>query len=513
MPPSIFLMRGFKMTHVPTRFAGVLALLLMSTSAQAQVTADQVWQKWKDMTASFGQTITTASEERQGDTLVISGLAFATENEGGSVSGTIEKVNLRELGDGTVEITMSPEYPMTVVNQDPESGKVVINLTVRQPDLKVIASGDDAETAYDLAAPSVKVTVKDVTVADKPFDLKLDVDVTALAGKYLMSGGDAGQMTSNLTADGAGLKLAVNDPDSSSVFNMTANVTQLAGTSTSAMAGADMTNMAEALAAGFSANGDFTYGKMDLAFDGNEAGSTGAVKATLDGGNMTFAMDKEHMQYGGASKNLALTASGSDIPFPELAIKYADAAFNFVMPVLKSETPGDFAVLTRIVDLTISDEVWDMADPGKQLPRDPATVVIDTKGKANWLVEIMDETAAAAMAENEVPAQIHALDIVDLTLKAVGAEVTGTGNLTFDNSDLVTFQGMPAPTGKVNLKITGANALLDKLIAMGLVPEDQAMGARMMMGLFAKQGEGEDTLTSELEFKEKGFYANGQRLQ
>ena len=40
------------------------------------------------------------------------------------------------------------------------------------------------------------------------------------------------------------------------------------------------------------------------------------------------------------------------------------------------------------------------------------------------------------------------------------------------------------------------------------------MGARMMMGLFAKPVEGEaDTLTSTLEFKDKGFYANGQRLQ
>jgi hypothetical protein len=36
----------------------------------------------------------------------------------------------------------------------------------------------------------------------------------------------------------------------------------------------------------------------------------------------------------------------------------------------------------------------------------------------------------------------------------------------------------------------------------------------MMMGLFAKPIDGqEDALTSTLEFKDKGFYANGQRLQ
>lgn len=48
---------------------------------------------------------------------------------------------------------------------------------------------------------------------------------------------------------------------------------------------------------------------------------------------------------------------------------------------------------------------------------------------------------------------------------------------------------------------------------MGLIPEDQVMGFRMMADMFTAVGEGTDTLTSTLEFKEKGFFANGQRLQ
>ena len=91
--------------------------------------------------------------------------------------------------------------------------------------------------------------------------------------------------------------------------------------------------------------------------------------------------------------------------------------------------------------------------------------------------------------------------------------LTGTGAFTFDNTDLVTFDGVPAPTGKMELTLKGGNGLLDKLVAMGLIPSDQAMGARMMMAMFAKPGDGEDTLNSTLEFKDKGFFANGQRLQ
>lgn len=65
----------------------------------------------------------------------------------------------------------------------------------------------------------------------------------------------------------------------------------------------------------------------------------------------------------------------------------------------------------------------------------------------------------------------------------------------------------------MELKLVGGNTLLDKLVAMGLIGEEEAMGARMMVAMFAKAVEGEDTLTSVLEFKDKHFYANGQQLQ
>jgi hypothetical protein len=55
---------------------------------------------------------------------------------------------------------------------------------------------------------------------------------------------------------------------------------------------------------------------------------------------------------------------------------------------------------------------------------------------------------------------------------------------------------------------------LDKLVLMGLLPEEQAMGARMMMGLFAVPGGAEDTLTSKIEINDEGHVlANGQRIQ
>ena len=111
------------------------------------------------------------------------------------------------------------------------------------------------------------------------------------------------------------------------------------------------------------------------------------------------------------------------------------------------------------------------------------------------------------------PGELHSLEITELRAKVGGADLSGTGSFTFDNSDLTTFDGVPAPTGKIDLVLAGGNGLLDKLVAMGLIPQDQAMGARMMMAMFAKPGEGQDVLNSTLEFKDKGFFANGQRLK
>ncbi len=93
-----------------------------------------------------------------------------------------------------------------------------------------------------------------------------------------------------------------------------------------------------------------------------------------------------------------------------------------------------------------------------------------------------------ANAQGEAPVEFNALTVNDITLSVAGASVEGKGDFTFDPTDTVTFDGMPAPTGEINFTIIGANGLIDKLIQMGLMPEDQAMGARMMLGMFARSG-------------------------
>ena len=155
-----------------------------------------------------------------------------------------------------------------------------------------------------------------------------------------------------------------------------------------------------------------------------------------------------------------------------------------------------------------------MIDPTAVLPHDPATVILDVAGKGNWLVDIMDQSLAEDTS-GKVPGELHALTLKQLQVTAAGADLSGTGDFTFDNTDTATIPGMPKPTGSIDVKLVGGNGLLDKLVLMGVLPEDQSMGAKMMMGMFGRTVEGaEDTLTSQIEFKaDGGIFANGQQIQ
>jgi Uncharacterized protein conserved in bacteria (DUF2125) len=514
--PHQFIQEGILMTRFSLAGSTALALLFAASGAMAQVTAEDVWQSWKTMSASVGQTITTTSEAREGDTLVVEGLALAINDPTGLVADSaIGTVRFRDTGTGTVEVTLPESYPisMTIPPEGTDSqGPTTIKMTVSQPGMLMTAGGNATDTSYDFTAPTIAIDVTDVVNADGPANVKFDVDLKGVSGRYLMAGpADAKKLDSTFAATSA--VVTGNGTEEASTFAVNVSIADLAGTTKGSFLGIDMmANMATALNAGFASNGSMSYGKTSFEVNVDDAGSQSKVTGAMDGGNIDFGLDKTQLTYAIGMKATEYTISGSQIPIPQVNLGFGEFAFNLVMPVSKSDAPQNFSFLTKIVDLKMSDDIWAMFDPMGQLPRDPATLIIDTKGTAKLNADIMDPAAAAAMEES-VPGELNSLDLTQLQVKLAGAQVDGTGALTFDNTDLVTFQGMPAPTGQVDITLTGINALLDTLVAMGLIPEDQVMGARMMLAMFAKPGDAPDTLVSTIEFKDKGLYANGQRLQ
>jgi len=153
-------------------------------------------------------------------------------------------------------------------------------------------------------------------------------------------------------------------------------------------------------------------------------------------------------------------------------------------------------------------------DPAAVLPRDPATIDVNLTGQTTVFQDFMNFAKMMELSNDDVPLELNALTVKNFLISAAGASLSGTGDFAFNNDDLTSFDGMPAPSGSAELQIAGANGLIDKLIQMGLIAESDAMGARMMMGMLAVPGDGDDTLKSKLEITEDGqILANGQRIK
>ena len=144
------------------------------------------------------------------------------------------------------------------------------------------------------------------------------------------------------------------------------------------------------------------------------------------------------------------------------------------------------------------------AEAAAEAATDPAT-----DPAADPASDMAPDMAGNVLAEPIVPTQVT---INQFALSLMGARITATGELkAAEGADIATAP----PIGQIKAEYEGVNGLIDKLAGMGLIPEDQLMGVRMMLAMFAKPvAEGEDKLTTDLEFKEGGaIFANGQQIQ
>ena len=497
-----------------TRSIGAVSSTILSvfltSPVLAEVTPEEVWQGWQKMGASYGQAIVADSVVRNGDTLVVSGMQISMDQDGALIDGSIDEVRFRDLGNGTVGVTMTDTYAidMTMPAEDGKSQQIALELT--QPGVSLIAGGSATRTEYTYTAPSMVMAMQiredGTTLAD------VDTTLTGLAGSYTLDTQTTKSvLQSAMTVDRVAFTITAGEPtDGATVEGSLAALTL--GSSGNFLGINAMEDMAQALRDGFAADVDFSYGQGNFTIDAMDRGKATKIVASNQSGHFRAKLGADALRYGAGGTGVSMSVSGAEIPFPEVKLNYGEASFDFLMPMVATAAPTDFTFLTRIVDLAVSDEIWAMFDPTVALPRDPATIIIDTKGKVRLTSDLMDAEAMESLGDS-APGEIHALDVTDLTVRFAGAELTGTGGVTFDNTDLTTFDGVPAPTGKFDLVIRGGNGLLDKLVAMGLIPQDQAMGARMMMAMFAKPGDGQDVLNSSLEFRDKGFFANGQRLK
>lgn len=493
------------MVHWKLRGAGVLAAsLLGSTAAWADVTPEDVWTSWSNSYLAFGYDVTVGSQDRAGDTLTLNDVVMTAETSEATTSMKIEALYLRDLGDGTVEVTTSETSDLETTAKA-EGEEINMVMQMRQKDMKAIVSGTPDNLAYDMTAPEIVIDMDQVVSNGETQPVKMQMTLLDSKGIYRLEQQDGQKVTTNFET--GTLKFAVSgaDPADGATFNMTGNLADLvAGGDMFVPEGVDMNLPGAALKAGMAMDFDATYGQGNYEIDGESPEGPFKLVAAAESGTFGMKLAQEGFAYAAGGKGADISVLVPDFPLP-MNVKLAETLADFAMPLAASDEAAPFNAVIRLVGLEVSEELWSIFDPTATLPRDPASLVVDLSGMMRPMIDLFSEEAAQSQMP---PVEMRSLDVNDVQLRAVGAELTGTGAMTFDNS-----AGMPMPIGEVNLRLAGANALMDNLVAMGLMPQDQVMFARMMLGLYAVPS-GDDTLTSKIEFKEGGkIFANGQQVQ
>jgi hypothetical protein len=493
------------------RFAAApVFALLMSGTAHAALTADQVWQSWKDAGAFVGLTVSAATENNSSGVLTLNGVTIAPEGTSGL---TISDLTLTEESDGSVTIAPGADIGVTMTG-DTEG---FVKLT--HDGLTLVAREADGGLAYDYQAAQLDVAY-DSTYPGVSFDGTEAPKVTAagtvgftnLSGVYSDTPGTNRTFGLDIAADVLAYNTSQDDPGME-LKQTTTSETQgvemsfdLALPTTIALAAMQSpADFATALNEGLSLSASTKQGDSSGTMKQENAFMPMDLVIKASGGEATALFNKDAFQIKSMAAGLDIESAAGALPVP-VKVTSGPMEFGMTSPVIANEVAGDYGFVLKLSQFSLNEEAWAMFDPNGALPRDAADVAIDISGKAK--IDIPAMIAANEVGGPPVVPAPETLNITELGLKVAGAALAGTGAFTFDNS-----MGIPMPLGEANISVTGANALIDGLIATGLLAEEDAMGARMMMGMFMVPGANADELTSKIEAKEgMQILVNGQPL-
>ncbi|MCO4848585.1 MAG: DUF2125 domain-containing protein [Yoonia sp.] len=500
------------MTSFPGMRGAVCAAAILSAgTAAADVTAAQVWADWQENLSLYGDDgLSVGAETMQGDTLTVSDIVLTIDDEFSDITATMGDLMFVENGDGTVTVQMAASYPIDIASDD----GATVKMTVTQSGLVLNVSGTPDEMIYDLTADQYGISVGDIIEDGEKVDADFRMIANGLSGSYTSKAGDLRTVDYDLAAASLDILADAVSPEvPGDYFTFTGKVEGLGikghGTMPIGEAAEDAASL---LVNGLGFDGGYSYRSGSYLFDVNSEGVQTSGTVRTGPGSMNAILTDTHVSYDTAVTDMNVAINSADIPFP-IELSMAEYGIGLDMPLAKTQEPADFGLRVNLTDFSVNEVIWMMADPTGALPHDPATLLIDLSGKAKLFFDLIDPAQADAIAMADVPGELNALTLNNLSLKLGGAALTGLGDFTFDNTDLETFDGMPRPTGELTMNLKGGNALIDSLVKMGLIPEDQAMMGRMMMGMFARSV-GDDELSSKIEINDQGHViANGQRVQ
>ncbi|RYH04022.1 hypothetical protein EU805_01225 [Salipiger sp. IMCC34102] len=496
------------MTKFSLPLATCATALLTGAPALADVTASEVWDSWQQMMATGGTvTLETQSESIETDRVLIEGATYTYPVEDGETVVTIDRIELTDAGDGTVELVLPETIPVKL--EDDEGN--LIELSVIQTGLRTLVSGTPEAMNYAVTADRYAVeTTRVMDPEGQPVDVSARVALNGVSGGYDQAASGLTEFDYDVRSDSVDLLLDMTDPDTGEEVTISGKVDGLGFEATASVPEeVDTADMLAMVSAGFALNMGYSYDSAAYIFNMGGTGTTGDGTATTGSGSLTFDMSEAGFSYDTDLNDVMVEVRGTELPFP-IRVGAASYGTGVTLPVVPTEAPVPFGIRARLQQLTLGDEIWAMIDPQNMIPRDPASLNVDVSGEARLEQSLFADTEEM---EDSPLGELVSVSVNDVSLALAGAMLEAVGAFTFDPEGPLATPDIGSPVGKATIDLTGGNQLIDTAIAMGLLPADQAMMARMMVGMFAEPV-GEDALRSVIEVTPDGrVTANGQQIR
>lgn len=484
----------------------------LAGTAMADVTASDVWANQQAYLGALGMQ---ASGTLEGDTL--SGVQINATLPMGIASFRIDgpDVVFADNGDGTVTISYPSPAEIMISGNIQDVGPFDVTLQMTHGGYDIVASGTPGDVTYTMEADSLRLELREANFPEgEGFDIAATVEMDNWTATNRITEGNLINIESSSEIGTTVTKLIMTEPTG---MVTTTDQTTLPMTSTVSaslpVGGSDLLNLSQAIRNGLSLS-------VDSAGEGNKS-ETIVVMGGEPFSNQTSATGAQTSRVSLTENGLTLSGEASGfamtmeqpfmMPVP-VEFGIADMAVDYDLPLNASEEVQDFKMLMNLNGISISDSLWGMFDPAGQLPREEAHIEMDISGEGTMGIDLLDVMTLMTM-QAPPPIEVNSVNVDNLRIAAVGAEAQAEGAFTFDWTDFSTIPGIARPEGSLEINVVGANALMDTLSSMGLLTEQDTMGARMMMGIFAEPI-GDDILRSVIEVNDQGHVlANGQRLQ
>lgn len=490
--------------------AAILALGCLAVPASADVTGKDVWTDFQKTAEANGYRFSTAPRIVGQDVLFGPvNIEFELPTNQTEFVASFDKLEFVSQADGTVDILMPAKVPFSMSLPDAGLDQTIELEGSQQFDgLSIEVSGAPDDMTYRYAATSTSVELGYDVATEAGFELNFGLE--GLSGNTSVQQGAV--QTSNMEIAQLTYQMKSSNPDEG--FGIIGTYSDAVIASLGSFGGSiGMIDPITAIKNGLATSAVYSFGKSATNITVMDNGSPFNWTSSSTSSEMRSSTNKNGMMFNVTANGFDANATIPNFPVP-LQLSANRLGVGGMYPLLASPDAQKFDTRIEISEAQLDEQVWSMFDPTGALPRDPINLNLDIYGTAILNVDLIqqDPEQFAAMSEQGL-GTVESLNVNNLALSLLGAELSGVAQFVLDNSDLETWDGFPSPEGSADLKLTGLNRAIESLIAAGLLQQEQAMMPRMMLGMFARPV-GEDAYETDVKMDAQGgLRVNGQRLR